>query len=204
MAKAMELNRYYRQHRVVNSDLQAARFGGLHWGAAFYGWLVAIGIGVILTALLSAAGAAFAVTSLNGAANSVQGALSSSGNDIQTISIVGGILLLAVMAIAYYAGGYVAGRMGRFSGLKQGFGVWVISLVLAILLAVAGSLFGAKYNVLQQLNLPHIPVDAGSFTTGGIIASVLALLVSLGAALLGGKTGEAYHRRIDEAGFVEE
>src|SRR4051794_26843728 len=37
---------------------QRDRFGGFNWGAAFFGWLVAIGMGVILTAIVSAAGAA--------------------------------------------------------------------------------------------------------------------------------------------------
>jgi hypothetical protein len=35
--------------------------------------------------------------------------------------------------------------------------VWVIGLLVTILLAVAGVLLGAKYNVLSKLSLPHIP-----------------------------------------------
>src|ERR1700754_377863 len=38
---------------------QREEFGGLNWGAAFFGWLVAVGIAVILLAILSAAGTAF-------------------------------------------------------------------------------------------------------------------------------------------------
>ena len=37
---------------------QREEFGGLNWGAAFFGWLVAIGVATLLTAILSAAGAA--------------------------------------------------------------------------------------------------------------------------------------------------
>jgi len=37
---------------------QREEFGGLNWGAAFFGWLVAIGVASLLTAILSAAGAA--------------------------------------------------------------------------------------------------------------------------------------------------
>ena len=31
---------------------QRDKFGGINWGAAFFGWLVAVGIGALLTALL--------------------------------------------------------------------------------------------------------------------------------------------------------
>src|SRR4051794_41854126 len=37
---------------------QHARFGGIKWGAAFFGWLSANGLAVVLVALLSAAGVA--------------------------------------------------------------------------------------------------------------------------------------------------
>src|SRR5215207_7802175 len=106
---------------------QREEFGGLHWGSAFFGWLVAVGIATLLTALLSAAGAAVGFTQV-----SADDALSNAG----TIGIVGGIVLLAILLIAYYAGGYVAGRMARFNGTKQGLGVWVIGLLVTIALAV--------------------------------------------------------------------
>ena len=80
------------------------------------------------------------------------------------------MLLLVVLMIAYYAGGYVAGRMARFNGPRQGVAVWVIGLAVTVVLAVAGALLGAEYNVLSQLNLPRIPVDEGSLATGGLIA----------------------------------
>ena len=38
--------------------VQRARFGGIKWGAAFFGWLSANGLAVLLVALLSAAGVA--------------------------------------------------------------------------------------------------------------------------------------------------
>jgi hypothetical protein len=66
---------------------------------------------------------------------------------------------------------------------------------------VAGAILGAQYNVLQQLNLPRIPIDEGTATTAGIITLVAILLVTLLGALIGGKVGERYHRKVDRAGF---
>ena len=175
-------------------DRQHDRFGGIKWGAAFFGWLSANGLAVLLPALLSAAGVAIGLT---------QGVPSAQEATAQadTIGIVGGIALLAVLFLAYLAGGYVAGRMARFDGARQGVAVWVIGLLVVIALAVLGAVLGAQYNVLQQLNLPRIPVGEGTATTAGIIALVAVLLVTLLGAVLGGKMGERYHRRIDRAGL---
>ena len=63
------------------------------------------------------------------------------------------------------------------------------------------AILGAQYNVLQQLNLPRIPIDEGTATTAGIITLVAILLVTLLGAVLGGKLGERYHRKVDRAGF---
>jgi hypothetical protein len=118
-----------------------------------------------------------------------------------TIGIVGIIALLVILFLAYLAGGYVAGRMARFDGARQGVAVWFIGLLVVLALAVLGTVLGAQYNVLQQLNLPRIPIGEGTATTAGIIALVAVLLVTLLGAVLGGKLGERYHRKIDRAGL---
>jgi amino acid transporter len=178
-------------------DAQHDRFGGIKWGAAFFGWLSANGLAVILLAILSAAGVAFGLTQVSSADQATNQATQNAG----TIGIAGGITLLIVLFLAYLAGGYVAGRMARFDGVKQGLAVWVIGLLVVIVLAIVGAVLGAQYNVLSQLNLPSIPISGGTLTTGGIIAGIAALLITLLGAILGGKLGTRYHRKIDRAGF---
>ncbi len=174
---------------------QREEYGGINWGSAFFGWLTAIGIAALLTAILSAAGTAVGLTQ-----SSPSQAGSQASSNAGTVGIVGGIVLLVILGIAYYAGGYVAGRMSRFDGPRQGLGVWLIGLIVTVVLAVAGVVLGAKYNVLSQLNLPRIPVDEGSLTTGGLIALVAIVVVTLLAAMAGGKQGTHYHRKIDRTG----
>jgi hypothetical protein len=175
-------------------DAQRSRYGGIKWGAAFFGWLSANGLAVLLVALLSAAGVAIGLT------QGVPGA-DQAAEEAGTIGVVGGIVMLLVLFLAYLAGGYVAGRMARFDGARQGIAVWVIGLLVVLALAVAGLVFGSQYNVLQQLNLPRIPIDEGTATTGGIIALVAVLIVTLLGAILGGKLGDRFHRKVDRAGF---
>jgi MFS family permease len=105
--------------------------------------------------------------------------------------------------IAYYAGGYVAGRMSRFDGARQGIGAWLFGVVVTLVLAAAAAILGSEYNVLDQLNLPSLPVGDQTLTTAGAIALAAVLLGSLLAAIVGGKAGERYHHKIDRAGFVD-
>jgi hypothetical protein len=175
----------------TSEDLQQAErqaFGGFDKGAAFFGWLVATAVGSLLTALLSAAGIAAA---LNNNAPLTAGQL-------RTAGWIAALLWLISLGIAYYAGGYVAGRMARYDGGRQGFGVWAISIAVIILLAIAGAIFGSNFNLLGQLNLPHIPLSQDGLTLGGIVTLILALAVSLLTAIWGAKLGERYHRKIDE------
>jgi uncharacterized membrane protein len=118
-----------------------------------------------------------------------------------TIGLTGGIALLVVLFLAYLAGGYVAGRMARFDGVKQGLAVWIIGLLVAVLLGIAGAVLGSQYNVLSQLNLPSLPISGDTLTTAGIIALVAVLVATLLGAILGGKLGTRYHRKVDRAGF---
>ena len=181
-----------RPTRKTVVQQQRDEFGGFSWGADFFGWLVAVGLATLLIALLAATGAAVGLTSADA---------SDAADEATTIGIVGGVVLLVILLAAYYCGGYVAGRMARFNGPRQGLGVWLIGLVVTAALAAAGALFGAEYNVLSDLNLPRIPVDEGSLTTGGLIALAAVLIGTLLAAFAGGKAGTHFHRKVDKVGL---
>lgn len=173
-------------------------YGGIKFGSAFFGWLTATGTAVLLTALAAAAGAAFGLSGTTDA----QDAVDQATENAETIGIVGGIVLVVVLFVAYYCGGYVAGRMARFDGAKQGLAVWLWAVVIAIVLALLGLIAGSQYNVLSQLNtFPQIPVSASDLTTGGVIALVAAAVVSLVGAVLGGIAGMRFHRKVDRAGL---
>ena len=167
---------------------QREEYGGINWGAAFFGFLVAVGMAAILLGILSAAGAAFGLTDLS---------QSSANSNADTIGIVGAILLVAVVAISYWCAGYVSGRMSRFDGGRQGLGSWIIGLIVTIALGLAGWFFGPDWNVFDKLGLPNVPIDNGTLTVGGAIALAAALILSLVAAMGGGKAGERYHRKVD-------
>jgi hypothetical protein len=179
----------------IDRERQRDEFGGFNLGSALFGWLVAIGIAALLTALLSAAGAAIGLTEISDSEAQANAA---------TISIVGAALLILVLALSYYAGGYVAGRLSRFDGGRQGFGVWLIGILITLLLAAAGAIAGNEYNLLSGLDLPRVPIDEGSLTGGAVITLLAILVLTAVAAVAGGKVGERYHRRVDAVGVHQD
>jgi hypothetical protein len=173
-------------------------FGGVKVGLAFFGWLTATGTAVILTAFVAAAGTAVGVATHTNASS----ATTQAANDPKTVGIVGAVVLLIILFVAYYCGGYVAGRMARFHGMRQGMAVWLWAVLIAAVVAVLAALAGGQYDVLSKLNsFPRIPISQGNLTTGGLIALVVVAAGSLAGALLGGQAGMVFHRKVDRAGL---
>jgi len=164
-------------------------YRGFKGGSAFFGWLIAVGLTVLLTGIIGAIAAAvdYAIT------------IDWNGDDAGTIGIVSGALLVVMMAIAYYNGGYVAGRLARFDGARQGFGVWGIGVIVTLVVAGIGALAGSQYDVLDRVDLPSVPIADDTLTTGGLIAAAAVLVVTLLAAVIGGKAGQRFHKRVDNS-----
>jgi hypothetical protein len=183
------------RERVAEQDVHARQreeFGGFSPGSVFFGWLVAIGLAALLTGVLTGAGTAIGITELS------DGELSDSA---ETIGLLGGILLFGVLLLSYFAGGYVAGRLARFDGAVQGFGVWILGVVMTLAFAALAALAGSEWNVFERLDLPRIPVDEGTLTTGGAITLGAIVIGTLIAVVAGGKVGERFHRKVDRVAF---
>ncbi len=188
--------------RLTDQQTAVARekdqFGGVKVGSAFFGWLAATGMAVLLTAFVAAAGTAVGMannTDVNEAVNQV----TTNG----AVGLTGIIVLLVVLFISYYSGGYVAARMARFNGARQGFMVWIWALIAAVVVALLGIIAGQQFNVLANLNsFPRIPINEGELTLTSIIAAVVVALVALVGAVLGGLAGMHFHRKVDRAGFT--
>ncbi len=170
---------------------QREAFGGMHLGTAFFGFLTAAGVAVLLAALAVAGGAAVGV----GVETEVD------PEDVTTMGVWGAVVVGVLVFVAYYCGGYVAGRMSRFDGVKQGFAVWLWALVVATVVAVVSAFAGAEYNLFAEVNLfPRFPVDEGDLTTAGIAAAAGAVVLALVGAVIGGLVGVRFHRKVDLAG----
>lgn len=170
------------------------RFGGANFGAGFFGWLVAVGMTALLTGLLAVLATAI------GYSNQIT--LTDAQRAAGTVTVVTAIVLLAVLLIAYYSGGYVAGRMSRFDGARQGLMVWLIGLLITVAAAALGWFAGDQYNLLDRVNVPRIPIPTDQITVEGVVTVIVVVLGTLLAAVLGGIVGRRYHSRVDRAGAL--
>ena len=188
-----------RANREALLAREREAFGGMKFGAAFFGWLSASGMVVLLSALAASVGAAVGFSSGADLGQSLDQAAAS-----QTAGVVGAAVLLAILLLAYYAGGYVAGRMARFNGLKQGLAVWLWGLVAGAAVVVLGLVFGTDIRSITQLDtVAPLPEDLPGAGTATWIAVATTLAATLVGALLGGLAGMRYHRRIDRADFSD-
>ena len=106
------------------------------------------------------------------------------------------VALSVLIFFAYLVGGYAAGRMARFAGVKQGIAVWLWQIMVLIL----GSLATFLAPQLFQNGVAHLSLQkliAGDFANG-LLAVLLVLALSFLGAILGGLLGRLYHRRVDK------
>lgn len=183
-------------HRHAQEGRRAAlhdTYGGFNWGACFFGWLVAVGLTVLLGGIISAVASAVG-SEQNWTRTDLESMADSAG-------IAAAITFAVILFIGYYAGGYVAGRMSRFDARRQGLGVWLVAIAVMIIAAIAGALFGSNYDITQQVELPSVGLSADQLGWGALIAGVVLLAVMLVGALAGSATGQRYHTKIDRATY---
>ena len=165
------------------------KFGGVNWGASFFGWLVAVALAVLLTSIAGAVAAGVGATTEITQSDAERAA--------GTIGVVAAVVLLLVLLVGYYTGGYVAGRMSRFDGARQGLGVWAIGLLVTVVAVVLGAVFGRQYNSLDRVDLPRVPFSTDQLGWGTLVTGLVVLFGTLLVAMLGGSVGHRYHHRVD-------
>ena len=178
--------------RAERGEMVRRRYGGFDWIATFLGFAVAIFFLTVLLGIVAAVIGSVGYqmgTAVPKAGESVSGATQQLGAG----ALAGSILALF---LAYLIGGYTAGRLARFGGVKNGLGVVVWTILMTIILGVLGAVLGSRFNVASQL---HLNIDTSSLTLAGLISLAVTLAVMLVAAGIGGALGARYHARIDRS-----
>ena len=171
-------------HHRGDDDREPDADRGTSWLSVIFGWLAALGAGLILSGIVGAiVGAIFGT-----------GSASSSATEGGAAGLIG---LLITLLLAFIIGGYVAGRLASRSGLKHGILVPVVALVVTIVLAGIGALLGLSFiDNLSGVTLPNAPSDApqnlGTILTG---AGILALLMPFIGGAIGGALGARTGRK---------
>ncbi len=157
---------------------------GTSWTSVIFGWLAALGAGLILSGIVGAI------------VGAILGGNQGVGQEAQSGGIASLVGVLITLLLAFLIGGYVAGRLASRSGLKHGILVPVLSLLVIILLAIIGAIVGSSFiDQLSGIALPQVPQGAqqqvpqqglGTILT---VSGILALLVPFIGGALGGLWG---------------
>src|SRR5918994_7237798 len=180
--------------RVEEREVRSARTSGYasleeergtSWTSVIFGWLAALGAGLILSGIVGAVvGGILGVLGVQG------------GTEGGIAGLVG---LIVTLLIAFLIGGYVAGRLASRSGFKHGILVPVLSLVVILVLAIVGTILGASFiDQLSGVALPQVPANVQNqaaqslgtiLTASGIAALVVPFVGGAVGGLWGAKTG---------------
>lgn len=158
-----------------------AHFGGIDLPATFAGVLAALGTMVLLGGIAGAVG-------------TVGYQLGDAGEG--ELSVGGLVAGIVVLLVSFFVGGWVAGRVARYDGARNGLVTALWFVVLAAALAALGAWLGDRYDVFSDVDLPQW--FSGDRTGLAAIASaVLGAVAALAAGWFGGRIGERYHREAD-------
>lgn len=163
-------------------------YGGVDFLASFIGCVFAlVCLGVLLS--FSALVLGFLGLTLNLGDQEIDAAI------IPSLVVIG-----LVLFVAYFSGGYVAGRLSRFDGGRNGAATVLWGILLSVLLALFGSILPVLQFVQEFAQASLLPAISGLVEAGilGLVIVIGALLLEVLGGFLGGRLGNSYHTRIDE------
>ncbi|MCW2922498.1 MAG: hypothetical protein JWL76_2372 [Thermoleophilia bacterium] len=176
-----------RIHDDAGIAVTKGRFGGLDIPATLTGALVAVALLTIIGGLVAAA---------IGGIGYQLGAEGLDGDEIGWAAVIGG---LATVFLSFLAGGWAAGRIARYDGVRNGVMVAVWVIVLGAVFAGLGTWLGSEYDVLDRAELPRLDGLGDDLAVGAVLTALATLATMLLASALGGRWGTRFHRRADES-----
>ncbi len=163
-------------------------YGGVDWLASFIGFLFAV-----------IAGAFFSL--IAGIVLAPLGFSPGLGGGLGTATITAFVVVGILIFLTCFCGGYVAGRLARFDGGRNGAVVVAWALVVSLLsFAVFGFLPGQFSDLIREITQERLfPALRG--LQGIRLAGAAIILAGLALAILGGfvggRAGSRYHTDID-------
>jgi hypothetical protein len=192
-ADASPYPRGYFEAAEEREDRLRDMYGGVDWLASFLGFIFVLVAGCLFSLVAGLVVAPLGIS------------MDVAGSEIGPAAITGLVLVAILVFLTYFFGGYVAGRLARFDGGRNGamLLLWtgVTVLVLALINAVLSGFLpeGISEDVdslIQNLLFSTIGGLSG-LGIAGVLIFVGALLVALVGGFLGGRLGSRYHAEID-------
>ena len=188
-ADATPYPRGYFEAADEREDRLRDMYGGVDWLASFLGFVFVAVVGALFSLI---AGLVLAPLGFS---------LDLSGDDFGAAVITGLVLVAVLIFLAYFFGGYVAGRLARFDGGRNGAMLLLWTFIAVALLVLAGGVFGGflpgGFSDAIQNNVLSTIGSLSGLGVVGVIVAAGALLAALLGGVLGGRLGSRYHAEID-------
>ena len=186
--------RGYFEEAEDREDRLRDMYGGVDWLASFLGFVLALDLAAAFSAIAGLVLVPFGIPP------------EFSGGQIGASAITGLAVLGVLIFLTYLFGGYVAGRLARFDGGRNGAMVLVWTFIVVLILALAAVVFsgflpaGAADRIANLVGrvLSTARTLAGAGVVG-IVTGLDAVLLALLGGFLGGRLGSRYHTEIDRA-----
>jgi hypothetical protein len=167
-------------------------YGGVDWLASFLGFVFAIVIASVFSAVAGLVPLGFPPEI--------------SGGELGASVLTGLAVVGVLIFLTYFFGGYVAGRLARFDGGRNGAMVLAWTFIVALILALVALVFAGFLPDLAANSIRNLAQGTASAVgtlagagLAGIVVGVAALLLALLGGFFGGRLGSRYHAEIDRA-----
>jgi hypothetical protein len=157
--------------------------GGFSIPAVVTGTIVAFGAFIVFAAIV---GGILAATGI--ADNGI------TANEVRDVSLGAGIGIVIAQFLAYFWGGYTAGRMARGSGVLNGI---LVPITAIILVAILGAIVTAIGEGVNAGDVQQLPLPLGELSDIGTVVGIALLAAMLVAGSLGGAWGQRWHTRLE-------
>ncbi|TDO67235.1 hypothetical protein EV651_103143 [Kribbella sp. VKM Ac-2571] len=154
---------------------------GVSFGVAFFGWLVASGIVVLLLAAVGAVGTLIGWNRLAG---------------WEWVYVTAWIVVVVSLGIGAFSGGYAGGRMVPAHGGRQGLDVWLLGWAATALMVGLGYLADREYGLVARIDWTALPIAETDRAAALVLGLAAVLLVTLVSAVVGGAAGSRCSARL--------
>jgi hypothetical protein len=117
-------------------------------------------------------------------------------NDWTGSGAVAAVVTAVVLLVAYFFGGYVAGRMGRRAAVTHGLCVFVGSLIIAAVVSGVVAALADDHRLRANLRSVGIPTTTDQVTGVAVAAVIVSLAAMLVGSVIGAVQGERWHTKL--------
>lgn len=122
-------------------------------------------------------------------------------NDWRRLGVGAGTVTAVALFLAYFLGGYTAGRMARRAGVLHGVLVFLAGIAIAVGAALLVDGLTDSADTVVELRALGVPTSTEEWEEIGTFTGIASLVLMAVGAIAGGSLGERWHGRLITRAF---